>query len=143
MLQKQTAICVIFDHWLQSMSSCDFEIMPTCPHCQQKITSETVTCPHCRQDLKAYGHPGIPLYYAKAQEYLCDRCVYHHDDTCTFPQRPYAKTCTLFLDQSQQLPTTPKKPTFSLRTVQYWCDRHRGFLLLFSLLLISLVLAVF
>jgi len=60
-----------------------------------------MVCPHCRATLKAFGHPGIPLYQAEGAVSLCDRCSYHADDSCTFPQRPHAKTCTLFRDRDK------------------------------------------
>lgn len=77
--------------------------MPDCPHCQQPIDARAVACPHCRATLKAFGHPGIPLHQASGDGYLCDRCQYHADDSCTFPQRPQAKTCTLFRDLDKPL----------------------------------------
>ena len=56
--------------------------MPHCPRCNQLIDSQAVTCPHCKNQLKAFGHPGIPLHQAEANTYLCDRCIYHQDDSC-------------------------------------------------------------
>ncbi|ELR96813.1 zinc ribbon domain-containing protein [Gloeocapsa sp. PCC 73106] len=116
--------------------------MPICPHCQHEIATEAVICPYCRKELRAYGHRGIPLYYAEPTKFLCDRCLYEQDDTCTFPQRPYAKTCTLYQEQSVEIAPTPPKQRFSLLTLRYWWERHRGLLLLFSLILISLIFAL-
>ncbi|HAC65811.1 MAG TPA: zinc ribbon domain-containing protein, partial [Cyanothece sp. UBA12306] len=62
--------------------------MSICPHCSQRIDSQAIYCTYCHKPLKAYGHPGIPLYQASDAEFLCDRCLYHEDDTCTYPQRP-------------------------------------------------------
>ncbi len=80
--------------------------MPHCPHCQKPIDSHAIVCPHCRTTLKAFGHPGVPLHQARGAESLCDRCSYHADDSCNFPQRPHARTCTLFrdLDKPQRSP---------------------------------------
>ncbi|MEM6403842.1 MAG: zinc ribbon domain-containing protein, partial [Cyanobacteria bacterium P01_D01_bin.116] len=62
----------------------------TCPRCKQPVNSQAVTCPFCRTQLKAYGHPGIPLHRSEGDEYLCDTCTYHGDNTCNYPKRPYA-----------------------------------------------------
>lgn len=77
--------------------------MLECPNCNQPLESGAIACPYCRTELKAYGHPGIPLYRADAAEFLCTTCIYHQDDSCTFPQRPYAKTCTLYHDRAEPL----------------------------------------
>lgn len=68
----------------------------TCPRCKKTVNSQAVTCPFCRTQLKAYGHPGIPLHRAAEDEYLCDSCTYNADDTCNYPKRPYATECTLY-----------------------------------------------
>ncbi len=75
--------------------------MPNCPRCHQPVDAQAVTCPYCRTALKAYGHPGIPLHRAGGEESLCQSCAYHADDTCTFPQRPHARECTLYQNISQ------------------------------------------
>jgi Double zinc ribbon len=74
------------------------QVMPSCPRCRQSVDSQAITCPYCRTSLKAHGHPGIPLYRAEGAAYLCESCAYHLDDTCNYPQRPYAKECTLYQD---------------------------------------------
>ncbi|TVQ46755.1 MAG: zinc ribbon domain-containing protein [Gloeocapsa sp. DLM2.Bin57] len=112
--------------------------MLTCPHCTQKISAEMVTCPSCRKPLKAFGHPGIPLHYADSTEYLCDRCLYHQDDTCTFPQRPYAQTCTLYQDASEEF----KPDSVAKKPLKYWLNKYKGLLLLSILLLLSLILTL-
>ncbi|AFY41905.1 zinc ribbon domain-containing protein [Nostoc sp. PCC 7107] len=116
----------------------------SCPRCHQTVESQAITCPYCRTTLKAFGHPGIPLYRATGDEYLCDRCTYHADDTCNFPQRPYAKECTLYqniaeykLQQEQQHHNSSFGTTF-----QGWVKRNQTWLLLVGLLLICLVIAV-
>lgn len=69
-----------------------------CPRCHQSIDSQAVACPYCRIEIKAFGHPGIPLHRAEGTSFLCNSCTYHADDSCNFPQRPYAQV-------------TEKKPT--------------------------------
>ncbi len=94
--------------------------------------------------LKAYGHPGIPLHRASGKEYLCDICTYHDDDTCNFPQRPYAKECTLYQNieesklQYQQLRYTNSRSAI----VRSWVKRNQTLLLLLALLLVCLLIAL-
>ncbi|BAY11978.1 zinc ribbon domain-containing protein [Calothrix sp. NIES-2098] len=116
----------------------------SCPRCHQAVDSQAITCPYCRTTLKAFGHPGIPLHRASKDEYLCDSCTYHADDTCNFPQRPYAKDCTLYqnieeskLQSQQQL----AHQSFGV-TVKSWVKRNQGLLLLLGLVLICLVIAL-
>lgn len=92
--------------------------MPHCHHCQKPVEHSTVVCPHCRTTLKAFGHPGVPLHRASGSESLCTRCRYHDDDSCTFPQRPHATTCTLFRDRdkpSRGASPPPKRSLLSSR----------------------------
>jgi hypothetical protein len=66
-------------------------------------------------ELKAHGHPGIHLYRAEGETYLCRTCAYEADDSCTYPQRPYAKECTLYWDVNRSVSKTtppPKKNLF-------------------------------
>lgn len=119
--------------------------MSSCPHCHNSIDSQAIRCPYCHKSLKAYGHPGIPLYQATQDEFLCDRCLYHEDDSCNYPQRPYAKTCTLYHDKSQPLiiETIPSlAPAHPLKAIQLWCLRHRGLLLIIGLILMSFLIAL-
>ncbi|MBD2100899.1 zinc ribbon domain-containing protein [Leptolyngbya sp. FACHB-261] len=73
--------------------------MLECPRCHQPVSSTDVTCPVCSETLKAHGHPGMPLHRAERGAFLCDTCVYQADDSCTFPQRPQALSCTLYRSQ--------------------------------------------
>jgi hypothetical protein len=119
--------------------------MATCPCCHQSIDSQAVRCPHCFATLKAYGHPGIPLHQATGNTFLCDSCRYHEDDSCTFPERPYAKTCTLYRDKSELIvkevrsPLYPASPWGQLKT---WCRRNRGLLLLLGSIGLSIAIAL-
>lgn len=119
--------------------------MSVCPHCHQPIDAKAIRCPYCATELKAYGHPGIPLHQAEGETFLCDRCLYDEDDTCTYPQRPYAKTCMLFYDKSQ--PLKGDLADFSYRSslsnqVKNWLQRNRGLVLLLILIAISLMIAL-
>lgn len=116
----------------------------TCPRCQQIVEAQAITCPHCRLTLKAFGHPGIPLYRATGDEYLCDRCIYHADDTCNFPQRPYAKDCTLYQDITEQQLQQQQQLDNSSFNVSFknWLKRNQGLLLLLGLILICLIIAL-
>jgi Double zinc ribbon len=119
--------------------------MPNCPKCNNLINAEAVYCPHCNTTLKAFGHSGIPLYQATGETYLCESCLYHEDDSCTFAQRPYAKTCTLYWDRSQPHPSEMNPPINRLGGMtgfKAWCFRHRGILLLLAIVTVSLWLAL-
>jgi hypothetical protein len=114
--------------------------MPVCPRCQQFVETQAVTCPTCRLALKAHGHPGIPLFRAEEDEYLCQTCAYHEDDTCNFPQRPFAKECTLYYN-----PQSVQSPTYSpgwQAVCKNWLRRHTTLLIVAGLLLISLFIAL-
>lgn len=116
----------------------------SCPRCQQLVDSQALSCPYCRTTLKAYGHPGIPLHRATGNQYLCDSCTYHADDTCNFPQRPYAKDCTLYenFEQSKlKLEQQSNNNSFGT-TVKSWVNRNQALLLLLSLLFICLLIAM-
>lgn len=116
----------------------------SCPRCHQSVDSQAVTCPHCRTTLKAFGHPGIPLHRATGKEYLCDSCTYHADDSCNFPQRPYAKECTLYqnIEESKlQLQQQREKTSFAA-IVKNWIQRNSSLLLLLSLVLVCLLIAL-
>ncbi len=114
--------------------------MPYCPCCHQPVKTEAIACSDCGTLLKAHGHPGIPLHYALGAAFLCESCRYDADDTCTFPQRPFARECTLYRDQS--VVTVPRqtkaRPGFGT-----WLQRNdfRLLLLLISLTAIAVLLA--
>lgn len=117
--------------------------MPICPKCKQPVDSQVVTCPHCKNQLKAFGHPGIPLYQSADDTSLCDRCTYDRDDTCNFPQRPHAKSCTLFHDDS--IPLVPEESTPPSQ--EGWAGiksrlyQYRGFIAIALLIIMSVILA--
>lgn len=111
--------------------------MSTCPRCQRPIDTQAIKCPHCGTLLKAYGHPGMTLYQAKNEAYLCESCTYHEDDTCTFPQRPYAQSCILYQDKHAKIEKPISLPL--TRRIKNWCYRNRGLLLILGLIIIGLV----
>jgi hypothetical protein len=118
--------------------------MSNCPRCNQAIDSQAVNCPNCNNSLKAFGHPGIPLYQTKDEQFLCDRCIYEEDNSCNFPQRPYAKSCTLFHDRSvpliEEIIIPPSRQGIS--GIKNWCWRNRGIIAIALLILVSVVLAL-
>lgn len=114
--------------------------MPTCPRCHQAVDSQAIACPYCRTALKAHGHPGIPLYRAEGKQYLCETCTYHEDDSCNFPQRPYAKECTLYQDCHQPIQPIQRRSA-------HWQNKLRiqgneGWLILAGLLGVSFLIAI-
>lgn len=119
--------------------------MLNCPRCHQPISSKAVSCPHCGTVLKAYGHPGITLHRTAGEEPLCESCTYHADDTCTFPQRPYARECTLYDDINQpklgvSQPYIPRRNV--LQSIKLWCQRNPAWLGLFGLVVVSFLLTL-
>jgi transposase-like protein len=108
------------------------------------VNSQAVTCPHCGTELKAYGHPGIPLHRATGKEYLCDSCTYHADDTCNFPQRPFAKECILYenIEESKQYLQQQRYANSFGATVKNWIKRNQALLLLLALLFVCLIIAL-
>ncbi|MBT9317020.1 zinc ribbon domain-containing protein [Leptothoe spongobia] len=113
--------------------------MPSCPQCNQSISANTITCSYCGLELKAHGHPGIDLHRAQGDAYLCDSCTYHQDDSCTFPQRPQATTCTLYQDvtaaQERRLDVS------EIYTIPRW-RKYSGWIVLGVIVAISIVLVV-
>ena len=119
--------------------------MPTCPRCHQPVESQAIACPYCRTALKAHGHPGIPLYRAKGEESLCETCTYHEDDTCNYPQRPYAKECTLYQNrlQASVLSKSQIRPK-RLQPISFndWLSRNATWIVLVGLIVISVAIAL-
>ena len=115
--------------------------MPNCPRCHQLVKSQAIICPHCQMELKAYGHPGITLHRATGDVPLCDSCIYHEDDTCTFPKRPYAKECTLYQDRAvKDLYQKPQQN--SSLSLRLWLQRNLIWLVLVGLIVVSFILAL-
>ena len=118
--------------------------MSTCPKCKQPVDPQAVSCPNCNNPLVAFGHPGIPLYQSEDSSFLCDRCIYDRDDSCNYPQRPYAKTCTLFHDAAVPLVpevSVPMSQQGSAR-VKNWLYRNRGVIAIALLILVSVLLTL-
>ncbi|MEM7796862.1 MAG: zinc ribbon domain-containing protein [Cyanobacteria bacterium P01_C01_bin.118] len=112
--------------------------MPSCPRCHQPVLANTVICSNCGLELKAHGHPGIDLHRAQQGTYLCDSCSYHQDNSCTFPQRPQATTCTLYQDINQ----APRMAASEMYTIPWW-RKYSGWLALGVIVLISIALVIF
>ncbi|MGG6294739.1 double zinc ribbon domain-containing protein [Leptolyngbya sp. AN02str] len=116
--------------------------MSECPRCHQPVDVQAIACPHCRTPLKAYGHPGMPLYRATTHPYLCPSCVYHLDDTCNFPKRPQAKECTLYRDVEAMSVAPAVKQRGSASTLSLWLHRHKTLMILAGLVIVSLAIAL-
>lgn len=116
----------------------------SCPRCHQLVDSQAVTCPYCRTTLLAFGHPGIPLHRSRGENYLCDTCTYHADDSCNFPKRPFAKDCTLYqnIEESKLELQKQRESTNFSATVKKWMRRNQQALLLLGLLLICFLIAI-
>ncbi len=115
--------------------------MAECPRCHTPVDTQAIACPYCKNPLKAFGHPGIPLHQS-SEGYLCETCVYHHDETCNFPKYPYAKDCTLYTDISTPM-GEPDLPALPLSTnLNRWIRRHSTLLLFAGLMLVSVAIAL-
>ena len=119
--------------------------MPICPRCEHQVKPTDLVCGRCGLQLKAHGHPSIELHQTGSGETLCQTCAYDADDTCTFPQRPYAKTCTLYQSiaaeaerEKGDLRSPPSPPSLKL----FW-HRYKVWLILLAIFGISLMLTVF
>ena len=118
--------------------------MIECPKCHQLVDSRAIACSYCRTALKAYGHPGIPLYRSSGEDFLCATCTYQEDDTCTLPQRPYAQTCTLYHDRTQPEVEAHQVPYRNEwhQVILDWCRRNQAWVILLGLALISFAIAL-
>ena len=118
--------------------------MVDCSRCKQPVDSQALICPNCNNPLKAFGHPGIPLYQSVDDSSLCDRCIYHQDNTCNFPQRPHAKSCTLFHDAATPLVSTATTPasTQGWIEIKNWLYHYRGLIAIALLILASVLVAI-
>ncbi|MEL6552204.1 MAG: zinc ribbon domain-containing protein [Cyanobacteria bacterium J06621_11] len=112
--------------------------MPICPQCKSTVSSDAITCPTCRTVLKAYGHPGMNLYRAEQDEVLCATCVYDADNSCNFPKRPNAKTCTLY-QKVGAAAELAQQPSY---IVPWWRKVNRFWLGMAILLSLSILMAV-
>jgi hypothetical protein len=112
-----------------------------CPRCQATLESTAIQCPRCQLVLKAHGHPGMPLHRTEGDEALCATCLYDADDTCNFPQRPDAKTCTLYRSVKAAEELTVPAPSVGAR-VGFWLRNHQGAIGLAGLLLLSLAIVL-
>lgn len=118
--------------------------MPSCPRCQKPVDAQALNCPHCDNPLKAFGHPGMPLYQSADGKSLCDRCTYHLDDSCNFPKRPNAKTCTLFNDASTPVAESANIPASQLGVsgVKNWLYRYRGIIAIALVIIVSIIITL-
>lgn len=119
--------------------------MSSCPQCQKPVDAQALSCPYCDNPLKAFGHPGMPLYHSADGTSLCDRCTYHLDNTCNFPQCPVAKSCTLFHDAALPLVRESIKISasqLSWRGIKNWLYRYRGIIAIAILIVISVILVL-
>lgn len=116
--------------------------MPSCPKCKQPVDYQRVSCPHCNNPLTAYGHPGMPLYQSEDNTSLCDRCTYHLDDTCNFPQRPHAQSCILFHDATTPLEVDIPTSKLGWRGIKNLLYRYRGLIAIACLILVSIIVAL-
>lgn len=111
--------------------------MSVCPRCDRTVPETALSCPYCQLTLKAHGHPGMTLYQAAGNKPLCATCVYDADDSCNFPKRPDAMTCTLY-----QPPDAVSEPAPKAMYRIPWWRKYSLWIALAGLIAISLLAAV-
>ena len=119
--------------------------MPLCPRCENQVKATDLVCDRCGLQLKAHGHPSIELHQASKGEVLCKTCAYDADDTCTFPQRPYATTCTLYQSltaEAEREKGQMRSPTPAPSLGLVW-QRYKVWIILLTIFGISLLITVF
>lgn len=119
--------------------------MANCPTCHQKVKPDAVICPFCRTELKAHGHQGIELHRATGLEPLCKTCIYDADNSCTYPKRPDARECTMYVSSSPLVKTVGTAPA-NYRTgglsAEAWLRRNGVWVGLSGLIIVSLLMAL-
>jgi len=80
----------------------------------------------------------MTLHRAQGDQILCPTCVYEADNSCNFPQRPQAKTCTLY----QNIEAMPALSPQEIYTIPWWRKVGRGRIALALLIGISLIIAL-
>ncbi|MEM6836900.1 MAG: zinc ribbon domain-containing protein [Cyanobacteria bacterium P01_C01_bin.120] len=118
--------------------------MPLCPRCDHQVKPTDLVCGRCRLQLKAHGHPSIELYRTTTGDVLCQTCTYDADDTCTFPQRPGAQTCTLYQSvtaEAARIEESKRSPTHATSLPLFW-RRYRLWLIFLAIFGVSLLLTV-
>ena len=115
--------------------------MPVCPRCEKPISATALICSNCQLTLKAHGHPGMTLYRAKDAQPLCATCVYDADDSCTFPKRPEAMTCTLYQD-IEAAQAIAQQPPYRAPARPWWKE-NTAWIALGILIAASVAIALF
>lgn len=109
--------------------------MPACPQCDRLISSNAIRCSHCNLELVAHGHAGMALHRAKGDTPLCATCAYEADNSCNFPKRPTAMTCTLYRSVEEK----PEPTRDEIYRIPW--QRKYGFrIALFTIIILSLLI---
>ncbi|MEM9117594.1 MAG: hypothetical protein AAGD09_06895 [Cyanobacteria bacterium P01_F01_bin.56] len=120
--------------------------MPLCPRCEHQVKPTDLVCNRCHLQLKAHGHPSIELHQTMTGEVLCQTCAYDADDTCTFPQRPRARTCTLYQSitaEAERERGQVRSPAAAPASLSVVWQRYRVWIILLAIFGISLLITVF
>ncbi len=118
--------------------------MPRCPRCDHWVKPTDLVCGTCQLTLKAHGHPSIELHRAAHGTALCVDCLYHADDSCTFPQRPHAQTCTLYqpTNSTPQPGNQPERSRANPAPLTHLWQRHKIWVILLGIFALSLLLTL-
>ena len=112
--------------------------MTTCPQCDRTISPTAINCPYCQLALKAHGHPGMTLHRASGETFLCDTCTYEADNTCNFPKRPTAKTCTLY----QNINAPAELGVKEIYPLPWWKKVNRFWAGMIVLVVVSVIITI-
>jgi hypothetical protein len=88
--------------------------------------------------LKAHGHPGMTLHRTNGETSLCDTCTYDADDSCNFPKRPTAQTCTLY----QNVNALPEPSAKEIYSIPWWRKINRFWAGILVLIVISAIITI-
>lgn len=73
-------------------------------------------------------------------EPLCKTCLYDADDSCTFPNRPDARECTLYRDVNAAIASPTKRGGEFLSKA--WLRRNLTWIVLIGLIVLSVLLTL-
>ena len=85
----------------------------------------------------------MSLNRTKDNRVLCNTCFYDADNSCIFPKRPHATSCTLYQNAEQKTegPTgIERKPLYP---VPWWQKINQLWLALGILIAVSMLIAIF
>ena len=80
----------------------------------------------------------MTLHRAGDSTALCATCAYDKDDSCTFPKRPHAQSCTLYVDVNQ-----PVEEEVAYQPKRNWIKENIVWIAIALILAVSLLPVIF